>query len=141
MESLVRHAYPVALEEMVMVLSRDTFVDALEDQQVQIYVKQAHPADMQQTLARAMKFEAFLSRRTTTYQLAARKSSRGGGGAPAQMSLVASAGSVANMAIVAVTAMVSRGHGRWRMCKHVFPPRPAARTVDGGGIAVLPDRS
>ncbi|MPC28201.1 hypothetical protein E2C01_021398 [Portunus trituberculatus] len=47
-------------EEMVTVLSRDAFIDALEDQQVQIYVKQVHPADVQQTLARAMEFEAFL---------------------------------------------------------------------------------
>ncbi|MPC19698.1 hypothetical protein E2C01_012625 [Portunus trituberculatus] len=45
---------------MVTVLSRDAFVDALEDQQVQIYVKQAHPADVQHALARAMEFEAFL---------------------------------------------------------------------------------
>ncbi|MPC43581.1 hypothetical protein E2C01_037231 [Portunus trituberculatus] len=59
-ESLVRHAYPVAPEEMVTVLSRDAFVDTLEEQQVQIYVKQAHPADVQQALARAMEFEAFL---------------------------------------------------------------------------------
>ncbi|XP_045104410.1 uncharacterized protein LOC123499944 [Portunus trituberculatus] len=53
-------AYPMAPEQIVMVLSRDAFVDALEDQQVQIYVKQAHPADVQQVLARAMEFEAFL---------------------------------------------------------------------------------
>ncbi|MPC41189.1 hypothetical protein E2C01_034775 [Portunus trituberculatus] len=45
---------------MVTVLSRDAFVDALEDQQVQIFVKQAHPADVQQALVRAMEFEAFL---------------------------------------------------------------------------------
>ena len=42
------------------VLSRDAFIDALEEQQVQIYVKQAHPADVQQALAKAMEFEAFL---------------------------------------------------------------------------------
>ena len=59
-ESLVRHVYPVAPEEMVTVLSQDPFINALEDQQVQINVKQAHPADMQQTLVRAMQFEAFL---------------------------------------------------------------------------------
>ena len=46
-ESLVRHVYPVTPEEMVTVLSRDAFLDALEEQQVQIYVKQAHPADVQ----------------------------------------------------------------------------------------------
>ena len=40
MESLVCHAYPVVPEKMVTVLSRDAFIDALEEQQVQIYVKQ-----------------------------------------------------------------------------------------------------
>ena len=39
-KSLVRHAHPVAPEEMVTVLSQDAFIDTLEDQQVQIYVKQ-----------------------------------------------------------------------------------------------------
>jgi len=63
LESLVRRAYPAASEEMVAVLARDHFVDALGSQQVQIYVKQAHPVDVQAALARAMEFEAFL--RTT----------------------------------------------------------------------------
>ncbi|MPC52228.1 hypothetical protein E2C01_046091 [Portunus trituberculatus] len=45
---------------MVTVLSWDAFIDTLEDQQVQIYVKQVHPADVQQALVRAMEFEAFL---------------------------------------------------------------------------------
>ena len=53
MELLVRHAYPVAPEEMVTVLSQETFIDALEDQQMEIYVKQAHPEAVQQALARA----------------------------------------------------------------------------------------
>ncbi|MPC55328.1 hypothetical protein E2C01_049261 [Portunus trituberculatus] len=79
-ESLVRHVYPVVPEEMVTVLSRDAFVDALEDQQVQIYVKQAHPADVQQALARAMEFEAFLYTTTTAvtphHRFAAQKSPR-----------------------------------------------------------------
>ncbi|MPC73291.1 hypothetical protein E2C01_067614 [Portunus trituberculatus] len=59
-ESLVHHVYPVVPEEMVTLLYRDAFIDALEDQQVAIYVKQAPPADVQQALARAMEFEAFL---------------------------------------------------------------------------------
>lgn len=46
METLVRRAYPSAPEEMVIVLARDHFVDALGDQQLQIYVKQAHPEDV-----------------------------------------------------------------------------------------------
>jgi len=60
-ESLVRRAYPTAREDMVDVLARDCFVDALQDQQLQIYVKQAHPQDVQEALARASEMEAFLS--------------------------------------------------------------------------------
>ncbi|XP_045124135.1 uncharacterized protein LOC123512044 [Portunus trituberculatus] len=59
-EALVRRAYPIAIEEMVTVLARDAFLDALVDHQLQIYVRQAHPADMQVALARAMEFEAFM---------------------------------------------------------------------------------
>ena len=43
-----------------MVLARDSFINALQDQQLQIYVKQAHPGDLQIALARALEFEAFL---------------------------------------------------------------------------------
>lgn len=60
MEALVRRAYPAAPEEMIVVLARDSFVDALNDQQLQIYVKQAHPGDLQVALARALEFEAFM---------------------------------------------------------------------------------
>ena len=38
-------------EEMVAVVARDYFVDGLGSQQVQIYVKQAHPVDVQTALA------------------------------------------------------------------------------------------
>ena len=43
-----------------MVLARDLFIDALQDHQLQIYVKQAHPGGLQVALARALEFEAFL---------------------------------------------------------------------------------
>lgn len=59
-EGLVRRSYPAAAEEMTTILARDAFVDALQDHQLQIYVKQAHPGDLQVALARAMEFEAFL---------------------------------------------------------------------------------
>ena len=60
MESLVRRAYPTAPEDMVDVLASDHFVHALQQQQLQIYVKQAHPRDLREALARAMEFESFL---------------------------------------------------------------------------------
>ena len=59
METLVRRAYPAASEEMVAVLARDNFVDALQYQKMQMYVKQAHPVDLQAALAQALEFEAF----------------------------------------------------------------------------------
>ena len=60
MESLVRRAYPTAPEDMVAVLSSDHFIHALQQQQLQIYVKQAHPQDLREALARALEFESFL---------------------------------------------------------------------------------
>ena len=59
-ESLVRRAYPTAPEDMVDVLASDYFVHALQQQQLQIYVRQAHPRDLREALARAMGFESFL---------------------------------------------------------------------------------
>ncbi|XP_050705729.1 uncharacterized protein LOC126991077 [Eriocheir sinensis] len=59
-EALVRTSYPAAPEEMIVVLARDFFADAVQDQQLQIYIKQAHPGDLQMALARALEFEAFL---------------------------------------------------------------------------------
>ncbi len=68
-DALVRRSYPAAPEEMIVVLARDSFTDALDDQQLQIYVKQAHPGDLQVALARALEFEASL--KTTSGQGAA----------------------------------------------------------------------
>ena len=62
---------PTPLEEMVTVVSRDAIVDALGDQ-MQIYINQAHPVDIQQALVKAMEFDAFLysTRRTNAYDAA-----------------------------------------------------------------------
>nr|XP_027213555.1 uncharacterized protein LOC113806594 [Penaeus vannamei] len=60
LETLVRHAYPAAAEDMVTVLTRDYFVDALQDRELQLYIEQAHPEDVQVALARALELEAFL---------------------------------------------------------------------------------
>ncbi|MPC83287.1 hypothetical protein E2C01_077994 [Portunus trituberculatus] len=60
MESLVRHAYPTAPKDMVAVLAIDHFVHALQQQQLQIYVKQAHARDLREALARVIEFESFL---------------------------------------------------------------------------------
>lgn len=61
LEYLVRKAYPRASEETAVLLLRDQFIDALEDAQLQIYVKQAHVADLQEALVRALEFESFVN--------------------------------------------------------------------------------
>ncbi|XP_063877118.1 uncharacterized protein LOC135109619 [Scylla paramamosain] len=63
LELLVRRAYPEASNDMVTILLRDQFVDAIDHQQMRIYVQQAHPKDLQEALARGLELESFL--RTT----------------------------------------------------------------------------
>ncbi|XP_063875862.1 uncharacterized protein LOC135108633 [Scylla paramamosain] len=63
LEVLVRRAYPEASEEMITILLRDQFVDAIDNQQLRIYVQQAHPKDLQEALAKGLEMESFL--RTT----------------------------------------------------------------------------
>lgn len=63
LEVLVRRAYPEAGEELITILLRDQFVDAIDNQQLRIYVQQAHPRDLQEALARGLELESFL--RTT----------------------------------------------------------------------------
>ncbi|XP_076052774.1 uncharacterized protein LOC143032188 [Oratosquilla oratoria] len=60
LEVLVRRAYPEASEEMITILLRDQFVDAIDNQQLRIYVQQAHPKDLQEALARGLEMESFL---------------------------------------------------------------------------------
>ena len=55
----MRHAYPEASEEMITILLRDQFVDAVDNQQLKIYVQQAHPKDLQEALARGLELESF----------------------------------------------------------------------------------
>ena len=62
LEHLVRKAYPGAPENTTSILLRDQFVDALQDQQLQIYVLQAHVVNMQQALARALEYESFIKK-------------------------------------------------------------------------------
>ncbi|MPC61276.1 hypothetical protein E2C01_055345 [Portunus trituberculatus] len=45
---------------MVTVLARDHFIDALGDQQLQIYVRQVHETTVQGALSKALEFESFL---------------------------------------------------------------------------------
>ncbi|XP_069986319.1 uncharacterized protein [Penaeus vannamei] len=85
LETLVRHAYPAAAEDMVTVLTRDYFVDALQDRELQLYIKQAHPEDVQVALARALELEAFL--RTSVLGAASRARRTQVGESPVEQSV------------------------------------------------------
>lgn len=58
-ELLVRCAYPGVNKDQVSVLLRDYFVDALQDQLLQVYVKQAYTTGRQEALAHALEYESF----------------------------------------------------------------------------------
>ncbi|KAG0718583.1 Gag-Pol polyprotein [Chionoecetes opilio] len=60
LEQLVRRAYPGASEDMITLLLRDQFVDAVNHPQTKIYIQQAHVENLQQALARGLEMESFL---------------------------------------------------------------------------------
>ena len=68
----MRRAYPDAPEMVTSLLVRDQFVDPLGDVQLQVYVKQAHAADLQEALARTLKFESFVASSGTMRRVADR---------------------------------------------------------------------
>lgn len=59
-EALVRRSYPTPAVNKIMLLARNAFTGALQDYQLQVYIKQAHPGNLEVVLVRAMEFEAFL---------------------------------------------------------------------------------
>ena len=69
LEQLVRRAYPEAGEDMITVLLRDQFVDAVDHPQIRIFIQQARVKNLQEALARGLEMESFMrtsSERSTT---------------------------------------------------------------------------
>ena len=59
MENLVIKAYPAAAKEMVAVLRRGYFVDALQNLKLLLYMKQTHLEDMRSALSRALEMKPY----------------------------------------------------------------------------------
>ncbi len=57
LDTLVHNACSSAMEDMVTILTRDYFVDALQNRELQLYIKQAHPQDIQVALAKPLELE------------------------------------------------------------------------------------
>jgi len=64
-ERLARLAYPEATEAMVEVLAKDQFVDALQDEDMRLRIRQNKPAMLRDALRLALELES--------YQLASRQ--------------------------------------------------------------------
>ncbi|KAG7158156.1 hypothetical protein Hamer_G008775 [Homarus americanus] len=60
LESMAHRAYTGASPDLLAVLLRDQFVDALDGTQLKIQVKQSQPASLQEALARTLEFEPYV---------------------------------------------------------------------------------
>ncbi len=58
-ERLARLAYPDAAEEMVIVLAKDQFIDALPDEDTRLRIRQSRPIGLRQALETAMELESY----------------------------------------------------------------------------------
>lgn len=58
-ERLTRLSYPDAAEEMITTLSRYQFIDALQDDDTRLRVRQLRPQTLQQTLEVALELESY----------------------------------------------------------------------------------
>lgn len=59
-ETLVSREYPTAPKDMSGLLVSYHFVNALQEKDLQLYMKQAHSGDLQEALTKALELEAFL---------------------------------------------------------------------------------
>ena len=57
-ERLARLAYPNAPSTMLELLSKDQFIDALQDGDMRLRLRQAHPKDLREALHSALELEA-----------------------------------------------------------------------------------
>ena len=58
-ERLARLAYPEAANEMIMTLAKDQFLDALQDEDMRLKIRQLRPQSLQQALELALEMESY----------------------------------------------------------------------------------
>jgi len=68
LENMAHKAYPGANPDLLTVLLRDQFVDALESPQLKIQVKQAKPATLQEALTSALEFESLVKSSLSSFR-------------------------------------------------------------------------
>ncbi|MPC58325.1 Gag-Pol polyprotein [Portunus trituberculatus] len=69
LDGTAHKAYPGAPPDMLNVLVRDQFVDALESVEFKIQVKQAQPKSLAEALARALEFESYVRSSTSNSRM------------------------------------------------------------------------
>ncbi|KAG7157489.1 hypothetical protein Hamer_G005932 [Homarus americanus] len=60
LDSMAHRAYPGASPDLLVVLLKDQFVDALDSTKLKIQVKQSQPVTLQEALTRALEFESYV---------------------------------------------------------------------------------
>ena len=58
-ECLARFAYPEAADDMLEVFVKDQFLDALQDEDVRLRIRQNRPASLSQALEQALELESY----------------------------------------------------------------------------------
>lgn len=58
-ERLARLAYPDAADSMILTLAKDQFIDALEDEDTRLRIRQLRPENLQRALETALEMESY----------------------------------------------------------------------------------
>lgn len=66
--NVAHKAYPSANADLLKILLRDQFIDALDNANLKIQVKQAQPANLQEALARALEFESYVKTSSDSFK-------------------------------------------------------------------------
>ena len=65
---MAHKAYPSTTPGLLTLLLRDQFIDALDNPQLKIQVKQGKPASLQEALASAMEFESLVKSTLSSFR-------------------------------------------------------------------------
>uniref|UniRef100_A0A0L8FXP0 CCHC-type domain-containing protein n=1 Tax=Octopus bimaculoides TaxID=37653 RepID=A0A0L8FXP0_OCTBM len=67
LESTVHKAFPTAIPDLLSLLLKEQFIDALDSVDLKVQVKQTRPGTMQKALARALEFESYVKSSTGNF--------------------------------------------------------------------------
>ncbi|XP_036355945.1 uncharacterized protein LOC118761880 [Octopus sinensis] len=69
LEGMVHKAYPTAAPDLLSLLLKEQFIDALESTNLKVQVKQTRPGTMQEALASVLEFESYIKSSTGNFRV------------------------------------------------------------------------